>query len=284
MFQTFLITLREGLEASLVVGILIGFLVRSGNRNQLRNAWIGVGAAVALSLAAGFALTFVFTELDSFRLQEAFGGIMSIIAVIFVTCMVFWMRAQSRSLKGELSDRLGNAVAIGGIAVTVTTFVAVAREGLETALFLWPTFNAVGSGAGPTIGAVIGLAVAIGIGVLIYKGSVRLNLATFFKVTGVLLIIVAAGVLAYGFHDLQEANLIGGGQNYAFDVSSAIPATSWYGTLLKGIFNFSPQMTWVEVIIYFAYLVPTMALFLRPVRSDHTSTPPATRQPAVTAQ
>lgn len=287
MFQTFLIMLREGVEASLVVGILVGYLVRSGHRERMHAVWLGVSAAVVLSLGAGVVLTEVTDSFDTFKLQETFGGVMSVVAVGFVTWMVFWMRTQARSLRGELNRSMDKAVAMGPVSVALCGFVAVGREGLESALFLWPTFRAAGSGIAPTIGAVLGLVVAVTIGYLVYRGALSLNLATFFRITGAALVVIAAGVLAYGMHDLQEAGYLGGIEHLAFDVSAQIPPDSWYGTLLKGIFNISPAMTWVEVGAYCAYLVPTMILFLRPVagsprRTERAPAPDSTT-PASTA-
>jgi high-affinity iron transporter len=266
VFSNFLIGLREGLEAALVVGILIAYLVRTDNRKSLTPVWIGIGVAVAASLAVGAALTFTSHSL-SFKAQEGFGGLMSIIAVVFVTGMVFWMRSQSRALKHELQSRLDVALAGGAAALFLVALLSVGREGLETALFLWSNIQAAGSSTSPILGAAIGLVCAVIIGWLIYRQSVKLNLATFFKVTGALLIVVAAGVLAYGVHDLQESTLLPGLHSLAFDVSSTIPPSSWYGTLLKGIFNFSPDFTWLQVVAYVGYLVPVMYLFFRPVRT-----------------
>jgi len=272
VFSNFLIGLREGLEAALVVGILIAYLVRMDRKDRLVPVWAGIGVAVAASLAMGAALTFTSQSL-SFKAQEAFGGIMSIIAVVFVTGMVFWMRSQSRALKHELQGRLDVALAGGAFALFLVALLSVGREGLETALFLWSNVQAAGSSTSPILGAAIGLAVAVLIGWLIYRQSVRLNLATFFKVTGAGLIIVAAGVLAYGVHDLQEAGILPGLRTLAFDVSSTIPPSSWYGTLLKGVFNFSPDFTWLQLVAYVGYLVPVMYLFSRPPR------PPVPAQP-----
>jgi high-affinity iron transporter len=146
-------------------------------------------------------------------------------------------------------------------------FLAVGREGVETALFLWPALRSAGAGAGPGIGAVSGLASAVVLGYLVYRRSIHLDLGKFFRVTGAALIVVAAGVLAYGLHDLQEAGVVGGLHAIAFDISRQIPPTSWYGTLLKGIFNLSPVTTWLQLVAWIAYVVPTALLFFRPVRS-----------------
>ncbi|MDQ1305862.1 MAG: high-affinity iron transporter [Actinomycetota bacterium] len=266
MLSNYLIGLREGLEASLVVGILIAYLVRTGNREKVRLVWIGVGLAVALSLAFGAALTFGSAAM-SFQAQEAFGGVLSIVAVGFVTWMVFWMKSAARGLKGELHGQLDKALAAGGFALAVVAFVAVVREGLETALFLWAAVKATGQNGIPLTGALLGLATAVVLGWLIYRGALRLNLATFFKWTGAALIVVAAGVLAYGVHDLQEAGLLPGLNTLAWDVSAQIPASSWYGSILKGTVNFSPKTTWLEAVVWLSYLVPVMYLYLRPARS-----------------
>ncbi len=274
MFSNYLIGLREGLEAALVVGILVAYLVKTGRKDKLTPLWIGVGAAIAVSLAFGAVLTYGSNAM-TFEAQEAFGGIMSILAVGFVTWMVFWMKRTARSMKTELHGKVDVAVAMGPVALAATATIAVGREGLETALFLWTNIQATGSSAQPILGAILGLATAVVLGYLIYRRAVAINLAKFFTITGALLIVVAAGVLAYGFHDLQEAGILPGLNNTAYDISSWYAATSWYGTLLKGLFNFSPNPTVLEVVVWFAYLVPTMYLFFRQPTSPVPSPAPS---------
>lgn len=278
MLQTFLTGLREGLEAALVVGILLSFLIKGGHRDRTPALWTGVAVAIVLSL--GFGATLHFTSASmSFEAQEAFGGITSIVAVGFVTWMVFWMRRAAHTLRADLEGKMGNAVSLGPVAVGVAALLAVGREGLETALFIYPTFEAQGAGVGPALGAVLGIATAVVLGWLLYRGAVHLDLRKFFLITGAALIVIAAGVLAYGIHDLQEAAFLPGLNTLAWDLGFS--ATSWYGTLLKGIFNFAPQMTVLEVGAYFAYLVPTMTLFLRPIRAaDAASTNRAVATPS----
>lgn len=266
MFANFLIGLREGLEASLVVGILVAYLARTHRRDLLPKVWLGVGFAVAVSLAAGAALTFGPRGL-SFEAQETIGGTLSIVAVGFVTWMIFWMARTSRALRSELEGRLAVAVAAGGTSLVLLSALAVGREGLETALFVWAAAQATGSTTAPIIGAVLGLAVAVVLGIGVYLGAVRLNLATFFRWTGAGLVIVAGGVLAYGIHDLQEARILPGLNTLAFDVSDTIPPSSWYGTLLKGTINFSPRTTVLEAIAWTCYVVPVLYLFWRSVRT-----------------
>ncbi len=264
----FLIGLREGLEAALVVSILVAYLKKTGRTDRLAALWLGVGSAVGLSLAIGALLVFTSHAL-SFKAQEIFGGTMSIVAVGFVTGMVFWMKRNSRALSGELKEKADAALTGGALAMASTAFLATGREGLETALFLWPSLKATGYDAGA--GAILGILGAIVLAYLLYRRSVHLNLAAFFKLTGAGLVVVAAGVLAYGLHDLQEAGAIPGIGAQAFDVSRAVPPSSWYGTLLKGVFNWQPDPTWLQIVAYLAYLVPVIYLFLRTPRQKAPS-------------
>jgi high-affinity iron transporter len=275
----YLIGLREGLEASLVVCILIAYLVKSGRKEKLPPVWAGVGLAVALSLAFGAALQYGSSTL-TFEAQEALGGSLSIISVGLVTWMVFWMRRTARHLKAELHGKLDAALALGTGALVATAFLAVGREGLETSLFIWTAVQATDDGVRPLIGAALGLLTAVLLGWLFYRGALRINLAKFFTCTGAMLVVVAAGVLAYGGHDLQEAGWVPGLGSRAFDISTTIPPDSWYGTLLKGVFNFQPDPTWLQVTVWVLYLVPTMFLFLAPGRvAAPTTTPTAPKEP-----
>ncbi|WP_053754379.1 iron uptake transporter permease EfeU [Streptomyces sp. MMG1533] len=265
MFSNYLIGLREGLEASLVVCILIAYLVKTDRRDALKPIWIGIGVAVALALGFGCALEFGSQEL-TFEAQEALGGSLSILAVGLVTWMVFWMRRTARHLKSELHGKLDAALQMGTGALVATAFLAVGREGLETALFVWASVHAASDGTPrPLVGVGLGIATAVFLGWLFYRGAVRINLAKFFTWTGGMLVVVAAGVLAYGFHDLQEADWLPGLTDKAFDITGTIPPDSWYGTLLKGVFNFQPDPTVLQVTVWMLYLIPTLVLFLAPV-------------------
>ncbi|ABW16340.1 iron permease FTR1 [Parafrankia sp. EAN1pec] len=282
MFANYLIGLREGLEAALVVSILIAYLVKVGRRDRLVVVAGGVALAVAVSVAFGALLTYTSTSLlADFRSQEIFGGTMSAIAVVFVTGMVFWMRRTARSMRAELDGRLSSALELGTFAVVLTAFLSVAREGLETALFFWSAVQAAGSTMEPVIGFSLGIATAVVLAWLLYRRSVRLNLARFFTWTGAGLIVIAAGVLAYAIHDLQEGGVIGGLNTLAFDVSEQISPGSWYGSLLKGVFNFTPQTTVAQAIAWVAYIVPVMALFFlgHRIRSGQPSEPSEPSEP-----
>ncbi|MFF3756959.1 iron uptake transporter permease EfeU [Streptomyces sp. NPDC002185] len=276
MFGNYLIGLREGLEASLVVCILIAYLVKTGNQRRLPPVWAGVGMAVAFSLAFGALLQFGSSTL-TFQAKEALGGGLSILSVALVTWMVFWMRRTARHLKTELHGKLDAALAVGTGALVVTSFLAVGREGLETSLFIWTAVQATGDGVRPLVGALLGLATSVVLGWLFYRGALKINLAKFFRWTGAMLVVVAAGVLAYGIHDLQEADFLPGLSSLAFDVSATIPPDSWYGTLLKGVFNFQPDPTVMQTVVWAAYVVPVMGLFLLPERPKQ---PAATTAPA----
>ena len=269
MLGNFLIGLREGLEASLIVSILIAYLVKSGRRDQLPKVWAGVAAAVAISLGFGALLTFGPKGL-SFTAQELIGGSLSILAVALVTWMIFWMATAARTLASDLRRRVDAAAHRPSWSLPLIAALAVGREGLETALFIWAATNAAGTegtpSGGPLLGALLGLLVAVGLGYAMYAGAVRINLSKFFAVTGGFLIVIAAGVLAYGVHDLQEAGFLPGLNNLAYDVSAVVPPAGVLGTLLKGIFNFSAAATVLEVAVWVAYVAVVGTLFVRLVR------------------
>lgn len=270
MVANYLIGLREGLEAALVVSVLVAYLVKTGRTRLLARIWAGVGIAVAVSLAFGALLTWGPSGL-TFEAQEAIGGSLSLIAVGFVTWMIFWMARAARGLGGELRGAIDKAAEGSRWSLVVVATLAVGREGLETALFLWAatkagTRESVGAVTPtwePLLGAVLGLATAVVLGYLIYRGALAINLSRFFTWTGAFLILVAAGVLSYGVHDLQEAAILPGLHSIAFDVSGTVDPNSWYGTILKGVFNFSPATTTLEASAWLLYVVPVMFLFFQ---------------------
>jgi high-affinity iron transporter len=278
-----LIGLREGLEAALVVVILVAFLVKTDRRWALRWVWAGVATAVTLSVLLGAVLTFGTQRLD-FETQELVGGTASVVAVAFVTGMVFWMRSAARTISGELKGRLDRAIDVGPWAVALVGFLGVGREGLETAVFFYATAQAAGEGTtAPLIGWVVGLGAAIALGVAIYQGAVRINLAVFFRLTGVLLVFVAAGILSYGLHDLQEAAFLPGLSSLAFDVSGVIAPDSWLGTLLKGIFNLTPATTVLQAVAWVLYVGIVLTLFLRPQKPRALTRASTPASPGTTA-
>ena len=261
-FPSFLIGLREGLEAGLIVSVLIATLVRSGARSRLPQVWTGVLAAISLALSFGAVLTFTAASLSA-TAQEAFGGALSVVAVGFVTAMVFWMRRSARTFSSEIREKVTGALGMGAGMLIVTSFLAVGREGLETALFLWTTARAAGESAGPLTGAGIGLVLAAGLCWALYRRVLHINLTKFFTATGAVLIVIAAGVLGYGLRDLQEGRVLPGGTSYAVDLGAGVDAGAWYSTLVQGVFNLTPTMTWLQVAGYAGYLAVVMTLFLR---------------------
>ena len=279
MFATYLIGLREGLEATLVVSILIAFLVKAERKDRLVQVWAGVGLAVALSVLFGWLLSYTSTTLlAKYEHRELFEAVTSVLAVVFVTWMIFWMRSAARSIAGELRGRLTDALAVGSLAVAVMAFLAVVREGLETSLIFYSAVQGIGTTAGPLWALIGGIVTAVAIGWLIYASAVRVNLSTFFTWTGALLILVAAGILKYGVHDFQEAGVLPGLTDVAFDISGTLDPNSWYGALLAGMFNITPAPTVLEVVAWLAYGLPVLALFLRPVRRTPAPAPAAAPQ------
>lgn len=280
MIPNLLIGLREGLEAVLVVSILVAYLVKSGRRSQLPFVWLGTGLAAAVSLGFGALLTYGPQGLGD-ETEEIIAGTLSVIAVAFVTWMIFWMAKVSRSLASDLRahvDASGSA-----LSLVVLSALAVGREGLETAMFLWAaTTSAVRDGipsSQPLVGALIGIALAVALGYAMYAGAVRINLSKFFTITGGALIVVAAGVLASGVGDLQESGVLPGAHAIAYDVSGAIPPEGVLGTLLKGFLNFTPDPTVLGVVVWVLYVVVVGTVFVRRIlRRSSVRTSP--RQPA----
>ena len=266
MIPNLLIGLREGLEAVLVVSVLVAYLVKSDRRSQLPFVWLGTGLAVAVSLGFGALLTFGPRGLSE-RGEDAIAGSLSVLAVVLVTWMIFWMAKASRTLATDLRAHVDAGATPWSLVLIAA--LAVGREGLETALFLWAaTSSAVRDGvptSQPLIGGLIGIVIAIGLGYALYAGAVRINLSKFFSITGGALIVVAAGVLASGVRDLQDSGVLPGASTIAYDVSAAIPPESAVGSLLKGILNFSAAPTVLGVVVWVGYMVVVGALFLRRV-------------------
>ncbi|GAA3474547.1 iron uptake transporter permease EfeU [Nonomuraea roseola] len=272
MFASFLIGLREGLEATLVVSILVAFLVKSDRRDKLPLVWAGVGLAVALSVGFGALLSFTAANL-TFEQQELFEALTSIAATVFVTWMIFWMRGAARTIAGDLRAKLGRALNVGGVAVAVMAFLAVVREGLETSLLFYASAQGAAATALPLIGISLGVLTSIVIGWGIYASAVRINLTTFFTWTGLLLILVAGGILKYGVHDLQEAGILPGLNTLAFDISAVLDPGAWYSALLAGMFNITPAPSVLEMAAWALYVIPVLFLFLRPAAAPKAAEP-----------
>ena len=268
----FLIALREGVEAALIVGVVAAYLVKVGRKNLLPKVWLGVVIAAAIPLSLGAIMTWGPYTL-SFQAQEILGGTLSLVAVAMVTWMILWMSSNSRQFARKLREDTAAQLASGSEwGVVWIAFIAVAREGIETALFVWATIksSAENSIAAPALGVVTGLLVAVVIGWLIYTGAARINLSVFFNITGLLLIFVAAGIVSYGIGDLQEASVIPGWGTHIYDITayldgslySWLTTSSWWWTLLEAMFNVNASPTHLQLIGWVLYIVIILPLFL----------------------
>lgn len=270
-----LIALREAFEASLIVGILVAYLVRAGRRDVLPKLWIGVALAALVPLVFGALLTWGPRTL-SFQAQEIIGGSLSLLAAVLVTFMIFWMGRNARHLKGELETSMAGTLSshAAGWGVVWIAVLSVGREGMETALFIWATVRSSVEHdvALTTAGVLVGLALGIGLGWVVYRGARRIDMRRFFTWTGIFLILVVAGIVSYGVGDLQEAGVLPGIFSPAWDLSGLLPPTHsplhWLYVLAQAVFQFSLQPTVLQVIAWVAYLVPVLVLFLRQVRSS----------------
>ena len=271
MIPAFLITLREGLEAALIVGIVAAYLVKIGRRDALPRVWLGVIAAVVVSIVAGVLILLTIERLP-LVVQETIEGLAAIFAVVVLTWMLFWMRRQGRAMKGDLERGVDLAIANGSVwALAGLAFVSVAREGLETVLFMSVLFSASGVGPAPAIGGLLGLALAVGIGWAIFVAGVRIDLRRFFLITGTLLIFVAAGLCAFAVAELSEAGLFEN-TGAVWDLSGILPETSPLGTALAGMFGYRAAPTPLELVAYFGYLIPVLILFIWGDRRPTTRT------------
>jgi high-affinity iron transporter len=260
MGSAFLITLREGIEAALIISILLAYLRQVGEEGQARLA--GIGA-----------------EFDG-TAEQAFEGLVTLFAVSVLTWMIFWMRRQGGRVKSELQQRVDAALLGGGLALGSLAFVAVLREGIETALFLYGAEQAAGQGLLATVlGGLIGLSVAAVLGYLLYRGGLRLNLRVFFRVTGVLIIIVAAGLFAFSVHELQEAGWLPFLTQPAFDISHRLSDENGVGAMLRAVIGYNDDPSVLEVIAWASYLLVAGILFLRPMSTTRAPVAQASNDP-----
>ncbi|MDH6247433.1 iron uptake transporter permease EfeU [Mycobacterium sp. OTB74] len=279
LFGSLLIGLREGLETAIVATILIAFLVKSDRRDALKWVWLGVGGAIAMTI--GVFMTIQFSENTISGLAaEAIAGVASLVAVAIVTTMVLWMKKVAASMSGELRGDMARALQTGGWAVASLAFLAVGREGVETALFMVGYAEA--ETAWPLTGLLIGVLIACVIAYGMYAGAVRINLAKFFKYTGVFLVVVAAGILSYGIGGLQTVGWLPGLGAKAFDLTGALDWSSWYGQVIEGVFNVTPTPTVLQFTAWSVYLLVVLTLFLRPI--PRTAPAAASAAPAVSPE
>ena len=276
MLVAYLIMLREGIEAALIVGIVAAYLKQTGRARFMPAVWTGVVVAAALCLALGIAMTRAEAEFPQ-KQQEFFEGAVALVAVGVLTSMVFWMKRAAKSIRAELHDSVDAALARssgGGLGLVLMAFFAVGREGLESVFFLLATFQQ-DLGWGPPAGALLGVLSAVGFGAAITYGGYRLNLRRFFTWTSALIVFVAAGLLSTALRSFHEAGLWNGLQGQAFDLSNVLPADGTLGTLLSGIFGYQDAPTVGEVAIYLAFLIPALCLLFAPSRASAPAARPA---------
>ncbi|WP_136065222.1 iron uptake transporter permease EfeU [Modicisalibacter radicis] len=272
MLVPFLIMLREGLEAALIVGIIAGYLKQTGRGAWMPAVWIGVLLAVALSLCVGAGLQFASAEFPQ-RQQELFEALVGFIAVGVLTWMVFWMRRAARGMRAELTGALDSAFAGGRhhtYALVGMVFLAVAREGLESIFFLLAVFQQSHTASAP-LGALLGVVCALVVGLAFYRGSLRLDLRHFFRLTGLFILLVAAGLTAGSVRALHEAGLWNHAQQVIFDLSAVLPLDSPLGAVFSGVLGYQPAPTLSELVAYLAYLAATLILCFLPRPAAHSA-------------
>jgi high-affinity iron transporter len=263
--------LREGVEAALIIAIICAYLAKTGNRREFPKVFAGAGSAILLSAVLGLILYVQVGGLEE-PYEQIFEAVTLVAAAAVVTWMLFWMRRQARSVKGELHAAVDRALDGGSVlALAVLAFVAVIREGLETSLFLVGQANSADQNAvWVLVGALIGLAIAAVLGVGFYQGSRRVNLATFFRWTGVGLIFIAAGLLSTAIHELVEIGVIPFGGQTLFDLSGVLPHSADSGNILgqflRAIFGYSSTPEVLTFAVWLTYVVVVLYLFLRPMK------------------
>jgi high-affinity iron transporter len=274
-----LIGLREGVEAALIVAIVLAYLHRTGNGGQSGKVWIGASLAVVLSAILGLA---IYSSVGAFEepYEQIFEGLTMLLAAGVVTWMLFWMRRQSAGIRGELQSSVDRALVAGGAwGLSLLAFTAVIREGIETALFLAGQATSAATGATAVLaGALIGLLIAAAIGYGFYRGSRRVNLAVFFKWTGIALVFIAAGLLANAVHEFIEIGLFGSGPltQTAFDISGTLSHEEGIGSILRALVGYSASPEWLALIVHVGYIVVVLALYLRPLPPRPAPAQPAT--------
>jgi high-affinity iron transporter len=280
----FIVTLREGLEAALIVSIILAYLRQLGRSDRSALVWWGTAGAVAVSLVVGAIIFAVAGEFEG-KAEEIFEGLVSLLAVAVLTWMVFWMRRQAARIRSDIQNKVDSALVGGGLALAGLAFVMVLREGIETALFLFSAESATGGPVLFFVGAALGLAVAAAIGFVLYKGSVRLNLRTFFRYTGALILVVAAGLLAFGIHELQEAGYLNFLTAEAFNFEASLPDDSGLGAILKAVFGYHAEASVLEVVAWAGYLLVVGFLYFRPSRVAPAVQPvPSGGAPAISTE
>jgi high-affinity iron transporter len=283
--------LREGVEAALIVSIVLAYLAKTGNQRYFPRIWVGTAAAVGVSVVAGVILWVTVRGFEE-PAEQIFEGLTMLLAAVVVTWMLFWMRRTAANIKGTLHAGVDRALTEGGVwALSILAFTAVIREGIETALFLLGQATAAteadAGAAGTLVGALFGLLIAVVLGYGFYRGARLINLQTFFRWTGVALIFIAAGLVSHAVHEFVEAGLISVGTAAAYDISGVLPhegesVAGIIGQLLRALFGYSSHPEWVTLATWLAYVVGVLVLYLRPLKPARAE-PITGSQPAVGA-
>lgn len=284
MGASFVIALREGIEAALIVSILLAYLKQIGRSDRAPLIWWGTAIAIVLSSLVGTVIFAVGAEFEG-TTEQVFEGVVTMLAVGVLTWMIFWMRRQGARIRNELHEKVDTALVSGGMALAALAFFAVLREGIETALFLYAaaqgTAVETGGVGAQLVGAVLGLAIAVVLGIAIYRGGIRMNLRTFFRYTGLALVVVAAGLFAYSLHELQEAGWFPFLTATAFDLSATLPDDAGIGAILRGLIGYNADPTWLEVVGWLGYVLIVGGLYLRPATTVTPRSEPAAASVAV---
>ncbi|MEY4293913.1 MAG: hypothetical protein RIR29_563 [Actinomycetota bacterium] len=261
MLANFFIGLREGLEAALIVGILVAYVIKIGQPQRTKTILAGVAAAVVASVAVALALNYAVETVPA-GTSEIIAGTSSALAVVFVTWMIFWMKSQSKALGASLRGQVDSSLSKSSFALFAIAFTAVIREGVETSVFLWSASQATNAGDNPVLGAVLGLGVATVAGYLLFKGALKINISKFFNYTGAFLILVSAGILAYAVKEFEEVFTLPL-QQITYDVSNILPKKSPIESVLHGMIGFNAKPTYLQTLVWLAYMIPVTYLFAR---------------------
>jgi len=261
MLANFFIGLREGLEAALIVGILVAYVIKIGQEKRVRTILAGVSAAVVASIALAFGLDAAVTSVPE-GTSEIIAAVSSALAVVFVTWMIFWMKSQSKALGASLRGQVDSSLTKSSFALFAIAFTAVIREGFETAVFLWSAGKATGAGDNPALGATLGLLVAATAGYLMFKGALKINISKFFTYTGAFLVVVSAGILAYAVKESEEVFALPL-QDKTYDLSGILPKESPIESILHGLIGFNAAPSVLQTLVWFAYIVPVAYLFIK---------------------
>jgi high-affinity iron transporter len=281
--------LREGVEAALIVAIILAYLAKTGNARHFGTIWLGAGGAIAVSVVVGILLFLTIRGLEP-PAEQIFEGIAMLVAAAVVTWMLFWMRRAAANIRGELQQGVDRTLTEGRVfGLAILAFTAVIREGIETSLFLLGQVTAAGAaGTSTLLGAVIGLVIAAAIGYGFYRGARVINLRTFFTWTGVALIFIAAGLVSHAVHEFVEVGVITIGTATAFDISAVLPhdpaagAAGVIGSILRALFGYSSMPEWVTLATWLAYVAIVLSLYLRPITPANAAARAPEQRPAGT--